>query len=283
MRRHLNNPAIVLPLALLALAWAAYSYGLVDFVWGKLFAKAESMDSREEHVEPSSAAASERSALALQGLIRGPWLSANWVRESAIRKEPFVAEYSFEKKQLPAPALPGIEELEKRVVVDRETFEAIISSKLGLDRDGFFVVFENVLNLPVRKRVGDEVYLQDVGPLKIPTFGIAEQSRSLEEHQRAIQATLQKMKLQGVGTESSRAEEDGTLAAENDAKNIAFIEVSGSSIEIYRQGELVHRNPSLGLDRISKGDRVDRVVLVDIYQNEYELRAKGMDQSFEAE
>lgn len=276
MRRHLNNPWIIIPIATMAFAWVAQSYGLFAWVSSK-FSDASVTASVEKEPSYEYSESTNLSTITMRVLSRENWLRSNWIRENSFSGDPFVANYDFGKKLIPEFIDVDEVEVEETVIIDQQTFEAAIASKLGLDGDGFFVVFENVLNLPVRKRVGDTIYLLGNGALEIPTFGIAERFRTAEERLEAIELALSKMKLQGVGTQASVPELGESPAGENDSKNIAFIQVEGAEMEIYKQGELVHRDPSLGLDKIIKGESFDSVVLVDAVQNEYTLKTFDLE------
>lgn len=275
MRQHLNNPFVVIPLALIAFFWGAYSYGLFNWVSDKFLD-----DSGQVYVQKNLSDLPDKmnrlSVETMRALSRDSWLVSNWIRESLAKNEPFVADYNFDK--LPPSIINiDVEEAEKTVILDQQSFEAAIATKLGLDGNGYFVEFENVLNLPVRKRVGDTIYLLESGALQIPTFGIAERSRPAEEQRLAIKSALSKMKLQGVGTQGEISETSENKAGENNTKNTAFIQVEGAKMEIYKQGELVHRNPNLGLDKIIKGESFDQVTLVDADLNEYSLKSSDLE------
>ena len=275
MRQHLNNPIVVIPLALIAFLWGAYSYGLVDWVSTKfLDNSAQALFQNGSSNLPDKT--NQLSVKTMRTLSRDSWLISSWNRESFVKSEPFVSDYNFDKLP-PAIINIDVEEAEKTVILDQQSFEAAIATKLGLDGNGYFVEFENVLNLPVRKRVGDTIYLLESGALQIPTFGIAERSRPAEEQRLAIKSALSKMKLQGVGTQGAISELGENKASENNTKNTAFIQVEGAKMEIYRQGELVHRNPNLGLDKIIKGKSFDQVILVDADLNEYSLKSSDLE------
>ena len=275
MRQHLNNPIVVIPLALIALFWGAYNYGLVNWFSAKfLNNSAQVLFQNDLSYLPDKT--NHLSVETMRALSRDSWLITYWNRESFVKSEPFVSDYNFNK--LPPSIINiDVEEAEETVILDQQSFEAAIATKLGLDGNGYFVVFENVINLPVRKRVGDTIYLLESGPLQIPTFGIAERSRTAEEQRHAIESALFKMKLQGVGTQETASEIGENKASENYIKNIAFIQVKGADMEIYRQGELVHRNPNLGLDKIIKGESFDQVILVDADLNEYSLKSSNLE------
>lgn len=265
MREYLNNPKIVIPLTLVALIWGGFSYGFFDFLASKLPKKTDVVSSSLEPFLPPKES-NNRSVQTMRLLMGDNWLTSNWIRESMIKNEPFVADYNFNKETI--PEMTKVEELEAEVVVDQETFEAAIAANLGLDRDGFFAVFNNVLNLPVRKRVGDEIYLEDGRIVYIPTFGIADSPRTSEEQKAKVEAVLSEMRLKGVSTEDPGTDGNGSRSTENSA----LIEIAGRTKEFYRQGDLVFRNPSLGLDEIHRGEDYQWVILVDAAKNRYELR-----------
>ncbi|MGB0409851.1 MAG: hypothetical protein ACPGIC_07645 [Opitutales bacterium] len=267
MRKWLNNPVVVLPLALLALLWVAYSYGLFDYLLGRFVGQPKAQAAIVTRLPEESASVS-KGELAMKSLISEPWLITNWVRASVVKNEPFVANGFITDPELPMP-IP-VENAEEVVIIDQQTFEAALVSSLGLDRYGYFVTFENILNLPVRKRVGDEIYLKESGALIIPTFGIAETRRSPEQLRALAGAIVAELRLLGVGTDEAN---DDMADASDNSKNIAFIQGSRGQMGIFKQGQLVSRDPNLGLDKIFKGEGLDRVILVDQYANEYELKS----------
>ena len=276
MRKYLNNPKVVFPVALISFLYVVYSYGLLDQALSNFPNKPKKVSVEiESYKVPDKLP--NHSIKTLRSLSPEKWLKSNWKQGNLLYGDPFVATYDFsEKNELVSEFIDVVDNAEETVIIDQQTFEAAIASKLGLDGKGFFVIFENVLNLPVRKRVGDTIYLVENGPLKIPTLGIAERNRTAEEKKGAIELALAKMNLQGVGTESIDPELVENAASQSNAKNIAFIQVDGTEIEIYQQGDLVHRNPSLGLDKIIKGELSDSVVLVDAAQNEYTLKTSDL-------
>ncbi len=274
MRQLLNNPRVIIPLAMIAFACAAHSFGLFAWLFSK-FSDSSGATFIQTETSSESSESTNTSTITMRALSRNNWLTSNWSRDNLLSSDPFVANYDFGKKII--PDYIEVNKVEETVIINQETFEAAIATKLGLDGDGFFVEFENVLNLPVRKRVGDTIYLVENGALKIPTFGIAESSRTAEEQRQAIESALSKMKLQGVGTQGATSETVENKASENNTKNTAFIQVEGAKTEIYKQGELVHRNPNLGLDRIIKGKSFDQVILVDADLNEFSLKSSDLD------
>lgn len=275
MREYLNNPKIVIPLTLVALFWGGYRYGLFDLLAHKFFNSPElTSNSLDQAYAPEES--NEHSSIMIRNLMRDSWLTPNWVRESMVKNEPFVADYDFSRDAIAKTAViekpEEFEKPEEKVIVDKETFQATIASKLGLDRDGFFAVFQNTLNVPVRKRIGDKIYLKEGQVVYIPTFGIAESPRSAEEQRAKIVAVINKMELKGVSTGNPDADKKGSRVPGNSEHNSAFIQVAGETKVFYRQGDLVYRNPSLGLDQIYEGKDYDWVILVDAAQNQYELR-----------
>lgn len=259
MRQHLNNPVVVVPLALLACIWGAHSYGLLSLIGSKLFKPAESviasgpLSSREDMVDAQS-------VRMMRSLRRDAWLNSNWIRESAIKNEPFVANYNFDKEALREP-LPLPEEVP--VTVEREGLDDYIAEHLGLDQDGFFVRFGAVW-----KREGDTIYTTDGRDLVLGKFAIAEEVRSETAHRIRVLEVLEGLQLQGVVSDSvSPAESDqnspDASRREMSAVIIGGIEESG----IYQLGDLVYRNPALGLATVGK----DQIEIVDRYGNTHTL------------
>lgn len=264
MRKLLNNPVIVIPLACFALLWLLHSYGLTQYLLKQFVGQTKRVDA-VPFVQNNKANASTKSENAMGALVADRWLISSWARTSIAKNEPFVANGLQLKSELP-DALE-IED-EEMVIVDKETFDAALVSTLGLDQKGYFVVFENVLNQPIRKRVGDVIYLEGSGPLMIPTFGIAEARRTSEEIRVLAESMLANFSLLGVGAEEVADEESSF--SEN-SMNIAFIQLADGKTGIFKQGDLVARDPHLGLDQVIKGVGEDTVVLVDQYANKYSL------------
>lgn len=268
MRKLLNNPVIVIPLACFALLWLLHNYGLTQYLLKQFVGQTRRVDAAP-FVQNNKANASTKSEKAMGTLVADRWLISSWARTSIAKNEPFVANGLQKKSELPDTLEIEIEiEDEEMVVVDKETFDAALVSTLGLDQKGYFVVFENVLNQPVRKRVGDVIYLEGSGPLMIPTFGIAEARRTSEEIRVLAESMLANFSLLGVGAEEV-AEEESSFS--ENSMNIAFIQLADGKTGIFKQGDLVARDPHLGLDQVIKGVGEDTVVLVDQYANKYSL------------
>lgn len=272
MRKLLNNPAVVLPLAFLALLWVAHSYGLSGYILRQFVEQTRPVITSNFEVK-SKLNATTQSEKAMSILIADRWLVNNWSRLTTITNEPFVANSRLSEIELPTSnptptvSTPEIEKAEM-VIVDKETFDAAIVSTLGLDQDGYFVVFENVLNQPVRKRVGDVIHIKGGDSLMIPTFGIAEARTKPEAFKKQADAIVAKFKLLGVGIEDIPNTNGETS---QNVKNIAFIQDANGETKIFKHGQLVHRNPHLGLNHIFKGENRDCVILIDRFGAEYEL------------
>ena len=269
MRKLLNNPAVVLPLAIVALLWVAYSYGLMDRILNNFRGKTEA-ETVQPLAKPDPIGSASRTEKAMKNLTGDRWLIRSWVKSTIAKNEPFVANGLKTKPELPALELEPETERKETVIVDKETFQAALVSRLGLDREGFFVVFENILNEPVRKRVGEVIYFEGSGPLVIPTLGIPERKRSAQAVQHLAKSTLASLTLLGVGTEGS--EERGGASSE-DSMAIAMIQLPDGQTEVFKQGDLVVRNPHLGLDQVIKDVGNGSVILVDQHGNEYPLES----------
>ena len=272
MRKHLNNPRIVLPIALLASIWVSYSYGLLDNLVYKLSNISDSGVSEVSNYKKESIEVSP-SARIMQGLLRDQWLSRNWTKYSTLKNEPFVATYNFDKSGLPEIATDTVSEVEEVpetvVIIDFEKLESYIAEQLGLDEIGFFVRFENVLNLPVRKRPGDLLHSSDGRVLELGNIAIAETNRSDEEHALAVQKKIAELRLNG----SINTNFDDKIIDEDSKKNTgreesAIIDGGIRPSGIYAQGELITKDPVIGLDEAHDS----YVILVDSRGSTYELK-----------
>ena len=272
MRKHLNNPRIVLPLALLASIWVSYSYGLLDNLVYKLSKISDSGVSELSNYKKESIEVSP-SARIMQGLLRDQWLSRNWTKYSTLKNEPFVATYNFDKSGLPEIATDTVTEVEEVpetvVIIDFEKLESYIAEQLGLDEIGFFVRFENVLNLPVRKRPGDLLHSSDGRVLELGNIAIAETNRSDEEHALAVQKKIAELRLNG----SINTNFDDKIIDKDSKKNTgreesAIIDGGIRPSGIYAQGELITKDPVIGLDEAHDS----YVILVDSRGSTYELK-----------
>ena len=65
----------------------------------------------------------------MQGLVREQWLLRNWRKSSAIKNEPFVANFSFTKNELPE-GTTAPEVVEEVVLIDPVTLDQYIVEKI---------------------------------------------------------------------------------------------------------------------------------------------------------
>jgi len=100
MRKYLNNPRIVIPLALFVMLWVCHSYGLLDQLLPDFSNQPQSLAATQVVVEKEVLALTP-SGRVMQGLVRDQWLLRSWSKSSAINSEPFVANFSFAKNELP--------------------------------------------------------------------------------------------------------------------------------------------------------------------------------------
>ena len=269
MRQHLNNPRIVLPLALFAAVWAAYSYGLLDGLLSRL-PKAKPVPIAETEVQKEEWVMTE-SGRRMQGLNRALWLPGNWQRMQIHKREPFVASYDFGKNAL--PEIPELEIAETAVeaavvIIDFEKLESYIAEQLGLDQDGYFVRFQNVLDLPVRKRPGDLLHSADGRVLELGQIAMAETLRDAAAHATAVQQKLHKLRLSGSILSESPSTSDADAPEPNRQRAQSAVISGGIKASgIYAQGELVTKDPALGLDAVHD----DSVRLVDSQGSSYRL------------
>jgi hypothetical protein len=132
----------------------------------------------------------------MQGLVRDQWLLRSWSKSSTINSEPFVANFSFVKNELPAGiSAPEVAEevVEEVVVIDPVTLDQYIVEHLGLDEMGFFVRFGTI-----NKRQGDLLMTRSGMELVLGSIALAEARRSKAEHAATISMHLSQMQLQAV-------------------------------------------------------------------------------------
>ncbi|MEC8614283.1 MAG: hypothetical protein VX372_00735 [Verrucomicrobiota bacterium] len=303
MRKYLNNPRIVLPLALFVMLWVCYSYGLLDQLLPDFSNQSQSLAATQVAVEKEVVALTP-SGRVMQGLVRDQWLLRSWSKSSVIKNEPFVANFSFAKYELPEATSTDEEVVEEVVVIDPVTLDQYIVEHLGLDEMGFFVRFGSI-----NKRQGDLLRTTDGRELILGSIALAEERRTEEEHAATIALHLSRMQLRAViknalseVISTPSVAEDAALATEltelsvakasklegifreGDAVNADSINrfdesqisasavISGGQLErqIYRLGEFVQKNPALGLAEVHE----DYVELVDRYGKFYRLNLK---------
>ena len=191
MRKYLNNPRIIIPLALLVMLWVCYSYGLLDQLLPDLSDQPQSLAATQVVVEKEVLALTP-SGRVMQGLVRDQWLLRNWRKSSAIKNEPFVANFSFAKNELPeGNTTPEV--VEEVVIIDPVTFDQYIVEHLGLDEMGFFVRFGSI-----NKRQGDLLMTKSGAELVLGSIALAEERRTEAEHDALILKHLSLMQLQAV-------------------------------------------------------------------------------------
>ena len=306
MRKYLNNPRIVIPLALFVVLWVCHSYGLLDQLLPDFSDQPQSLAAAQVAVEKEALALTP-SGRVMQGLVRDQWLMRSWGRSSAIKSEPFVANFSFAKSELleETSAPEAVEEVvEEVVVIDPVTLDQYIVEHLGLDEMGFFVRFGTI-----NKRQGDLLMTKSGVELVLGSIALAEERRTEAEHDATVALHLSRMQLRAVIknalseviSDPSVAEDvalttelaelsvakasklEGTFR-EGDTVNADSINrfdenqtsasavISGGQFErqIYRLGDFVQKNPALGLAEVHD----DYVQLVDRYGKFYRLNLK---------
>jgi hypothetical protein len=191
MRKHLNNPRIILPLALFVVLWVCYSYGLLDQLLPNFSNQSKSVAAPQVVIEKEVLALTP-SGRVMQGLVREQWLLRNWTKSSAIKNEPFVANFSFTKNELPE-GITAPEVVEEVVLIDPVTLDQYIVEHLGLDEMGFFVRFGSI-----NKRQGDLLNTTDGRELVLGSIALAEERRTEAEHAATILTHLSEMQLLAV-------------------------------------------------------------------------------------
>ena len=249
MRKYLNNPRIIIPFALFVMLWVCHSYGLLDQLLPNFSDQPQSLAATQVVVEKEVLALTP-SGRVMQGLVRDQWLLRNWRKSSAIKNEPFVANFSFAKNELPEGITgpkPVPEVVEEVVVIDPVTLDQYIVEHLGLDEMGFFVRFGTI-----NKRQGDLLMTKSGVELVLGSIALAEERRTEAEHDAIIALVLSRMQLQAVIKNASKdvisAADDLALAEVPAAKDIALA-TDPSLAELtklqgtFREGDTV--NPEL--------------------------------------
>ena len=249
MRKHLNNPRIVIPLALFVVLWVCHSYGLLDQLLPDFSDQPQSLAATQVAVEKEVLALTP-SGRVMRGLVRDQWLLRSWSKSSAINSEPFVANFSFAKSELleETSAPEAVEEVvEEVVVIDPLTLDQYIVEHLGLDEMGFFVRFGSI-----NKRQGDLLMTKSGVELVLGSIALAEERRTEAEHDAIIVIVLSRMQLLAVIKNASEdvisAADDFVLADLTTAEDIA-LSTEPSLAELtksqgtFREGDTV--NPEL--------------------------------------
>ena len=301
MRKYLNNPRIVIPLALFVMLWVCHSYGLLDQLLPNFSNQPQSLAATQVVVEKEVVALTP-SGRVMQGLVRDQWLLRSWSKSSAIKSEPFVANFSFAKNELPE-GISAPEVVEEVVVIDPVTLDQYIVEHLGLDEMGFFVRFGSI-----NKRQGDLLHTTDGRELVLGSIALAEERRTDAEHAATVASHLSRMQLRAVIknalsevifdpsvaedvallTETELAElsvskasklegtfREGDIVTADSINRFDEDQTSASAViyggqferQIYRLGEFVQKNPALGLAEVHE----DYVQLVDRYGKFYRL------------
>jgi hypothetical protein len=171
--------------------WVCHSYGLLDQLLPDFSDQPQSLAATQVVVEKEVLALTP-SGRVMQGLVRDQWLLLNWRKSSVIQNEPFVANFSFVKNELPE-GITTPEVVEEVVIIDPVTFDQYIVEHLGLDEMGFFVRFGSI-----NKRQGDLLMTKSGAELVLGSIALAEERRTAAEHDALILMHLSKMQLQAV-------------------------------------------------------------------------------------
>lgn len=217
MRKLLNEPRVVVPLALLTLLWVLVSYGVISPMKLNFF-KSERSASKQFFVKRNTAAASAADR-AVESLIKGQWLPRRWQSYSALQGEPFVANHVFKEVEELAPIVnSGAEPESLPTPKTAEELSIYIVENLGLDEAGFFV------RLGSRKiRAGEMLGSQMISQISVPGPRVVTTD--------TIQLFISQLRLEATSTQSSPKS----------------AQISDS---YYLEGDLVSRSPVLALYRV---------------------------------
>ena len=233
MRKYLNNPRIVIPLAVLVMLWVCHSYGLLEQWLPDFSNQPQSLAASQVVIEKEELALTP-SGQVMQGLLRDQWLLRNWTKSRALKNEPFVANFSFAKNELPEGSFrPIAAEDDEVVVIDPVTLDQYIVEHLGLDELGFFVRFGTI-----NKRQGDLLMTKSGMELVLGSIALAEERRSKAEHAATISMHLSQMQLQAVMKNAptevvspilSVPEDDGPISPPVTDETSSLVELGASS------------------------------------------------------
>jgi hypothetical protein len=271
MAKFLNNPRVVLPLALASALFIVYRVAPGVFEFGPSTTPRASAISLKASPRELGAAAAEAPAVARVGLmLRERWLPNRWRQFATMRRDPFIVVEAAPPAPVDALAEDPI------VVIDPGLLDSYFAEHLGLDERGFFVRFGSI-----RKREGDSLRTTEGRDLVVGSIAIAEIRRTPEEYVLAVREKVAELSLLAV----MRLDSDNEAAldgppvtvdpgfGEGDSLDLNAVERMRGSLQdssavinggrrpggLYAQGDLIVVNPSIGLGRVEEA----AVVLVD--------------------
>lgn len=287
MRKHLNNPMFVLPVAILVLVFLLYRIGVFDGIeLSTYFDKQQSFMVSESKTVPVLEIEASRIAKAFT---KERWLPANWQQFANMKRELFVADYQLEDDLLPSIDLAIKVDAETgEVEIEKEELTSYIAENMGLDRTGFFVRFGII-----RKREGDDVKTKDGQALTLGKIAMPDQGQlNGSGNYLKVEDVVKELSLEATSP-VERAEEAMPKALgeaipevyrEGDIVKPELVErrpvrrdfasaviLGGvNPMDIYREGDLVSRVPAIGLAGVTEA----AVELIDRDGNIYELKLR---------
>ena len=287
MRKHLNNPMFVLPVAILVLVFLLYRIGVFDGIeLSTYFDKQQSFMVSESKTVPVLEIEASRIAKAFT---KERWLPANWQQFANMKRELFVADYQLEDDLLPSIDLAIKVDAETgEVEIEKEELTSYIAENMGLDRTGFFVRFGII-----RKREGDDVKTKDGQALTLGKIAMPDQGQlNGSGNYLKVEDVVKELSLEATSP-VERAEEAMPKALgeaipevyrEGDIvkpelvgrrpvrRDFASAVILGgvNPMDIYREGDLVSRVPAIGLAGVTEA----AVELIDRDGNIYELKLR---------
>jgi hypothetical protein len=231
MRKLLNEPRAVIPLAVVVLLWVLFRYEVLGPVPLDMFNSGRN-GSVQFSVKKYNRETVENDRV-LKSLIKEQWLPRSWQRYSVIQHEPFVAGYAFEEVEKLEPAF--MTEAAADVLLPPQTAADLalyIVENLGLDAEGFFVRFGSQ-----RIRAGEMLGGQIISQISVPG--------PREVAVETIERFVLQLRLEATSTQSIPRS----------------AQISGS---YYFEGNIVSRLPllallSVGQNRVELIDREGRV------------------------
>lgn len=287
MRQHLNNPKVVVPVALLVLVFFLFRIGTFDNIDIQTYFKKKAVLTVEAS-KPAPVLESKASRIA-EAFTKERWLPNNWQQYTTLKRELFVADYQLEDDALPSLELAmKVDPDTGEVEIEEDQLTSYIAENMGLDRTGFFVRFG-----VIRKREGDDLKTKDGQALTLGKIAIPDQGQlNGNAAYQTVEAVVAQLTLEAtspVETEDAEAlvpeldpapevyREGDTVTPELLGRKPARREYASAVIlggvserAIYREGDLVSRVPAIGLASVYE----QKIELVDREGNIFELQLR---------
>ena len=287
MRRHLNNPKVVIPAAVLTVLFLLFRIGMFDGIDIKAYFEKQGVLMAEES-KPTEVLEIEASRIA-KAFTKERWLPNNWQQYATMKRELFIADYRLEDDAIPTVELAiKVDPETGEVEIEEEELTSYIAENMGLDESGFFVRFG-----VIRKREGDDLKTKDGRALTLGKIAIPDQGQlNGNTAYRSIEAVIGGLTLEATSPVEMEDLEE-LIVGENPVPEVyregdtvtaelveqkpkrreyasAVILGGVSPKDIYREGDLVSRIPAIGLASVSERS----VELIDREGEIYQLQLR---------